>query len=41
MHEILLKEKKILQLSFAGLNQNVSRLTNQIIQLKGEDPSIT
>ena len=35
------KKKTILQLSFAALNQNVSRLTNQIIQLNGEDPSIT
>ena len=35
------KKKIILQLSFATLNQNISRLTNQIIQLNGEDPSIT
>ena len=35
------KKKTILQLSFAALNQNVSRLTNQIIQLNGEDSSIT
>ena len=35
------KKKKKLQLSFVALNQNVSRLTNQIIQLNGEDPSIT
>ena len=37
----LKRKKTILQLSFAALNQNVSRLTNQIIQLNGEDPSIT
>ena len=39
--DCLKRKKTILQLSFAGLNQNVLRLTNQIIQLNGKEPSIT